>query len=408
MIKVLFLHPFGTFGGATKSLAELVSALPKDEVSGIALAPPGQASDSLSAAGLQVLAVRGLSQWDDTRFGHYRGARWLILLREMALWPGSLRGLREAAGHGPFDLIHCNEITALLLGVVAKRRLGAPLLVHVRSLQRGADGGRITAWLQRLLRRHADAIVAIDEAVRRTLPHDLPTHVIHNGLKLPNELLHRAVDSNTAFCIGIIGVLHRSKGVYELVQAVRMLRDRSVKVRLVIAGANVHALSGIRGWLLRKLDLARDVRGELEAYVAEHGLQEQVEFAGFVSDIRSVYSRLDVVCFPSHLDAPGRPVFEAALHGLPTIVAMRQPTDDVIVPGLTGLCIDEPRPELIADAVQRLADDRSLARQMGAKAREMAMGRFDSRICARRMLGLYREISGKVKRNASRGGQDTA
>lgn len=394
-LRVIYLHPFSAYGGATKSLAELIGAMPSGAIEGVVLAPPGVASESLHRVGLTVLPVRGLAQWDDTRFGHYRGARWLILLRELAYWPGSLLALRRAARHGPYHLIHCNEITALLLGLMAKRMLRTPLLVHVRSLQRDGGDSSVTAWLQGLLRRHADTVVAIDEAVRRTLPASLPVEIIHNGMKLPAELPARLQTPARPFCVGIIGVLHRSKGVYELLEAARLLRDRGVPLRVKVVGANVRALSGLRGWALRKLDFARDVRAELEAFVKLHGLQEVVEFTGFIPDIRPVYGQIDAVCFPSHLDAPGRPVFEAALFGLPTIVAMRQPTADVIVHGETGLCIAEPAPAAIAEAIETLAKDPARAHQMGLRARELAVGRFDSGVCAVRMLALYQRLAAR-------------
>jgi glycosyltransferase involved in cell wall biosynthesis len=390
-LRVLYVHPFGAYGGATKSLAEMFAALPHGSVQGVALAPPGVAANSLSRAGMKVLPVRGIAQWDTTRYGHYRGLRWLILLRELGHWPGTIRALWRAAGEGPFDLVHANEITALLPAVLAAKRLHAPLVVHVRSLQRGDGGGRVTAWLSGLLCRKAAAVVAIDEAVRRTLPSGLSVDVVHNGMAVP-EQLQRAATPPGRFQVAIIGVLHRAKGVYEYVAAARLLRERGIDVRLLVVGENVRALAGLRGWLLRKLDFARDVRAELEAYVAVNGLESMVEFTGFVADIRSVYARIDAVCFPSHLDAPGRPVFEAALFGLPTIVAMRDPTDDVIVPGRTGLCIDAPTPETIADALAALASDREAARRMGDEARRLAGGRFDSRVCASRMLEIYRRL----------------
>lgn len=392
MLKILYLHPFAAYGGATKSLSELIGAMPDGAVDGIALAPLGAGALSLTGVGVKVLPIRGLAQWDDTRYGHYRGGRWLILLRELVYWPGSLLALRRAAKHGPYDLIHCNEITALLVGVVAKRWLRAPLLVHVRSLQR-SGGGTVTAWIQGLLHRHADAVVAIDEAVRRTLPRSLQVEIIHNGMKLASAPCVRERRPEAPLCVGIIGVLHRSKGVYEMLDAVRLLRDRGVFVQVKVVGANGHKLSGVRGWLLRKLDFARDVRSELEAFVKQHRLHELVEFTGFMADIRPVYAELDVVCFPSHLDAPGRPVFEAALFGLPTIVAMRHPTADVIVHGETGLCIAEPTPAAIAEAIEVLARDRDHARTMGLRARQLAIGRFDSSVCATRMLELYRRLT---------------
>jgi glycosyltransferase involved in cell wall biosynthesis len=390
IVRVLYIHPFAAFGGATKSLAELVSALPAKEVVGTAIAPLGIACESLASSGLKVIAVRGIAQWDDTRFGHYRGVRWLILLRELVYWPATIASLRKAASLGPYDIIHCNEITALLVGVLAKRMLNSPLVVHVRSLQRVAVSGAMPRVLRRLLRTRADAIVAIDEAVRRTLPPDLPVEIIHNGLAIPTELPPRI--SADRFRVAIVGVLHRSKGVYELVEAARILRDRGLKVRILIVGQNIHSMHGLRGWLLRKLDFARDARAELEAYVAQHSLHDYVEFTGFVRDMPSIYQRIDAVCFPSHLDAPGRPVFEAALFGCPAIVAMRNPTTDVVVHGRTGLCIDEPTPMAIAAAIETLVRDPATAHEMGLEARRAAIQRFDSRICASKMLNLYRRV----------------
>lgn len=393
MLKILYLHPFATFGGATKSLAELVEALPAKSVIGIVIAPPGVAARSLEKAGLEVLSVRGVPQWDDTRIGHYRGLRWLILLREFAHWLPTVLALRKAAKHGPFDLIHCNEITALLVGILAKRMLNAPLVVHVRSLQRESVGGWVSGLLLKLLRQQADELVAIDEAVRRTLPAELPVKIVHNGLRIPSELPEKKLNEKEEFRVGIIGVLHRFKGVYELLEAALLLRDRGVSVRVIVVGENGHKLSGLFGWLLRKFDFARDVRSELEVFVAKHQLQNVVEFTGFIQDIRPVYGRLDAVCFPSHLDAPGRPVFEAALYGLPTIVAMKEPTADVIIDGETGICISEPTPLAIADAIQCLSSDRERARAMGLKARLLAIGRFDSKICAENMLATYKSVA---------------
>jgi glycosyltransferase involved in cell wall biosynthesis len=393
MISVLYLHPIAAFGGATKSLAELVAALPPGAVLGHVLAPRGAAAESLAAVGLQVMTTRGLAQWDNTRFGHYRGLRWLILLRELALLPSTLVALRRAARHTRYDLIHCNEVTALLLGILAKRMIGAPLVVHVRSLQRAGHSGWITRWMNGLLARHADAIVAIDQAVQRSLPADLRLDVVHNGMRVP-ALADPPPSAGPPrpFTIGIIGVLHRSKGLYELIEAMRLLRDQGADIRLVVVGENVRKLTGLRGWLLRKLDFSRDVRAELGQMVHSYGLEGHVEFTGFVRDVPAIYRRIDAVCFPSHLDAPGRPVFEAALYGLPTIVAMRHPTDDVIVHGETGLCIDTPTPDKIASAIATLAQDLPRARAMGARARAMAMARFDSRICAEKMLALYRRV----------------
>jgi glycosyltransferase involved in cell wall biosynthesis len=369
----------------------MYTGIPTGHVEAVVITPRGAAAEGFQAAGMETIPMAGLAKWDDTRFGHYRGLRWAILLRELAYIPSTLLALRQAMKKGPYDLIHCNEIPALLPALLAKKWIGTRLLVHVRSLQRGNEGTWITQRIFQALRRHADAVVAIDEAVRRTLPADLVVEVIHNGMQAPEQNV-RTTDSSAPFRVGIIGVLHRAKGVYEFVEAARILKDRKINVQLVIVGENIHRISGLRGWLLKKFNFAHDVRGDLEAYTAQHGLQRHVEFTGFRRDVAAVYQTLDALCFPSHLDAPGRPVFEAALFSLPTIVAMKNPTSDVIVPDVTGLCIETPTPDAIADAIEKLATDRPRARAMGAAAYASAIDRFERSRVGQRMLALYQRI----------------
>lgn len=388
-MKILYLHPFPVFGGATKSLCELIAAFPSGSVEAVAIAPRGVAAESFRSAGVDVVETRGLPQWDNTRFGYYRGLRWLILMRELLLVPFAVSALLRARAKGPFDLIHCNEITALPVGILAKLLIRAPLVVHVRSLQRDPGSSRITRWMTQLLQRHAAGVVAIDQAVRRSLPPGLDVTIVHNCLRVPAALDKPAITADACFTIGIVGVLSRSKGVYELLEAVRLLRAQGRRVRLVIVGENIRKVKGLYGWLLRKLNFAHDVRGDLEQFVHEHELGESVEFTGFVSNIKSVYSKLDALCFPSHLDAPGRPVFEAALYGLPSIVAMRQPTEDVVIHGVTGLCIYSPEPALIAEAIDTMARDPERTAAMGTEARRHAIQFFDSALCARRIIGIY-------------------
>ena len=43
-----------------------------------------------------------------------------------------------------------------------------------------------------------------------------------------------------------------------------------------------------------------------------------------MANIAQAYARMDVICFPSHYDAPGRPIFEAAFLKVPSIAAVRE------------------------------------------------------------------------------------
>lgn len=392
-INVLYLHPFSSFGGATKSLSELVSFFPKSEVSCSAIVPKGPVEEALKQSGITTIRTHGLSQWDNTRYGHYRGLRWILLIREFYYLPATLRSVYLAVKKDHYDIIHCNEITVFLAGIFAKRLCKAALVVHVRSLQSSMVSGFLRRRFIDLLRKYADAVIAIDDAVRRTLPEDLNVRIIHNGLCAssisPNVDISQG---KKEFLLISVGVLHRSKGLYELVEAIRILHARSIDVKLKIVGQNAHNFKGIVGWALHQMGFAEDVSGDLKRLTNYFGLNKKIEFVGFVADVSSLYKQADVLCFTSHLNAPGRPVFEAALHGVPSIVAMQDPTNDVVVSGKTGICIDQPTPEAIADAISLLVNNRTYCREMGWNAREHALKSFDSSLGARKMLEVYKKV----------------
>lgn len=393
-MRVLFLHPAAAFGGASKSLIELFGCLRAYGVQGAVLTPSGTVCQAFAQAGMDVRRVRGLSQFDNTRYGYYRRLRWIILLREFFLLPFSLIAIWRLR-HERFDVLHLNEVTLLPLGILAKLLLRIPMVVHVRSLQRPPGRGLRTRLLSAMLQRFAEAVVPIDHTVASTLSNDLPLRVVHNGLSIdspPNEMSPR--DRDGPVRVGFVGGLIPLKGVYELVEAMRILKDRQVRIECWIAGENARDLSGLKAWVLRKLGFAHDVRKDLECFIVKHDLQSNVHLLGFVDDVRLLYPQLDILCFPSHLDAAGRPVFEAAFYSIPSVVAVANPVSDAILHEVTGLAIPRSDPELLADALHRLAQDSEFRLALGRRARRWAEDNFAIEVNARLMYRIYQDVCG--------------
>jgi glycosyltransferase involved in cell wall biosynthesis len=399
-LRVLYLHPAGSFGGASKSLIELFVTLRQFGIEGTVLTPVGSSARAFADAGMRVISIRGLSQFDNTRYGYYRRLRWIILLRELILLPGSLLSVWRLRKE-QFDVLHINEVTLLPLGILAKKLFRLPMVVHVRSLQRPPSSGLRSQLINRWLAYYADAVVPIDYSVASTLEQRMPVDIIHNGLRV--DTTHFAVEKlpkrmSQVVRVGFIGVLLALKGIYELVEAMRILKNRGVAIECIIAGENARNLRGIPAWGLRKLGFARDVRGDLEQMISEYGLEKHVRLIGFVKDVRTLYPTLDILCFPSHLDAAGRPVFEAALYSIPSVVAVQAPFPDAVLHEQTGLAISRSDPELIANALQLLAQDETLRLSLGRKARNWAVSNFSIEKSADTMLAVYqRLVYGKSK-----------
>ncbi len=394
-MRVLYLHPAGTYGGASKSLIELFNAMRRSEIDGTVLTPAGSAAHAFADAGMTVAQIRGLSQFDNTRYGHYRRLRWLILLRELIFLPGSLLAIWRMRKQ-QFDVLHVNEVTLLPLAIAAKWWLRLPMVVHVRSLQCPPPSGLHTRIINRWLARYADAVVAIDHTVAGSLDPSLSVEIVHNGLSVDAGQLSSSTSprkTGQVVRVGFMGVLIALKGIYELIEAMHILKNRGVAIECIVAGENARDLRGIRAWVLHKLGFAQNVRGELEQMIKDYGLESHVRMLGFVKDVRTIYSALDILCFPSHLDAAGRPVFEAALYSIPSVVAIKDPLPDAVLHEYTGLAIPRPDPELIADALQRLAEDETFRLTLGRQARNWAIDNFSIENSAAALLGVYQRLA---------------
>lgn len=396
-LRVLYIDGDGPFGGASRSLFEAVRALPEGSVEPYFVASRGTALDFYRQVAKDIVTTRGMTKFDNTRYSHYRGLRWLILLRELFHFPFTVTALMQARRRwGSVDLIHVNEAVYIIPALLARRLFGVPVVVHVRSLERVDDRSLRCRWLNRRLARDAAAVVAINENTRATLPADMDVHVIQNSFTSkeapqPDLAIAQKIDAlrPTSLKVGFVGNLHHSKGLFELLEAAALLRKRGKDVEFLIVGGVTMADKGLKAWALAKAGLAQNVQADLAQRVADLGLTDSFHLLGPTLDIKCVYDRMDVLCFPSYYDAPGRPVFEAAFSGVPSIVCVDKPRADTLVHGETGLAIPARDVRALADAIQRFADDRGEVQRMGANARKLAHDNFDPTTNARRLLGVY-------------------
>jgi glycosyltransferase involved in cell wall biosynthesis len=402
-LKVLYIHLIGAFGGSSRSLFEATRAFPPDEVEGYFVTQRGSVTRFFSEVGADVMEASGLTQFDNTHYSFYRGVRWLIVLRELAYLPSTVRALWRARQRwGQMDLIHLNEFTGLIPMLIARRLFGAPVVVHVRSVARNDTRSLRTRWVNHILKKKVDAVVAIDENVRASLPAELPVEVIHNGFTPAvehepdlgfQETLKKLRPSS--YKVGFVGNLLRVKGLYDLVEAAHIVKRSGLDVEFLIVGENARQLNGFKGHVLKKLGLAQDVRADLERLIQDYDLVDSFHLAGFTTDIQRVYQSIDLLCFPSHYDAPGRPIFEAAFSGIPSVVAVREPKPDTLVDGVTGLAVPPRDPEALAKAITTLAGNPEKSRAFGIAARAMAQRNFDVKGNSARLLGVYRRCTGR-------------
>jgi glycosyltransferase involved in cell wall biosynthesis len=129
-----------------------------------------------------------------------------------------------------------------------------------------------------------------------------------------------------------------------------------------------------------------------------HG--EEIRFTGHVTDaeLRALYTVADALCFPSLVEGFGRPPFEAAACGTPSLVMARP--DAVDETRLAGYVI-APDAVAWADAIERIRVDGAFGDAIVDQARSAAGGMsWDA--CARAVLAACRSAAGVMQPARSR------
>src|SRR6266542_2118441 len=398
-IPILYVHHRPQLGGAPSSLAQLIANL-DDRFEPHVFCPEGPAADLFAAAGATV------HTGDVSIFAHawdspYEGLRWLVLGREVSALPRHLRQLERLMRAHHFPLVHLNDSPLLPAARVAHRH-GAKVVWHLRSALAGEGRDRRSRAIALLMERWGDAAIAIDTDVAARFPIHLPVTIVHNSVSIPSAANggdpRRPLDlPEDRVAIGFAGFVRRQKGWPELVEAAEILVADGLPAHFVIMGGGVRPpdyFRTIRGRALQATNLLTDEESAIKDLVAAKGLEEHFSFLPFTAQTGEIYAALDIVTFPNQGVGLGRPVLEAAMYGKPVVASGSREGAGVLIPGETGLLLDDASPQGIAAALRLLIQDPELRESLGDSAAEHARLHFDPRVNARAVEAVYDSLLG--------------
>ncbi len=175
-----------------------------------------------------------------------------------------------------------------------------------------------------------------------------------------------------------IGRLVESKGILDVVEAARILKDRGVKVMLSIAG------SGPLEHGLRKL-------------VKEARLEDRVSFVGAVFDGEKdlMWQQSDVFAFPTfHREGLPYAILESMAAGAVPVTTRVGAIPDVLTDKVHGLYVSPHDPTAVADAIQWLDGHRDELEAMRVAARLRIDECYTVRRLAADFSRLYERVLG--------------
>lgn len=287
--------------------------------------------------------------------------------------------IREVDRFAP-DVVHCQEVyrdyLTPLLPILRRRPF--VLTIHDHKPHTGADS-RLplrTRLHRSLLRRSPDAVIVHGERIREETEELLPRlrGLVH---AVPHGVLGGRVDRFRADwdegTILFFGRVNRYKGLSFLVEAVDILKDRGIPVRVVIAGTGPDLVP----W--REKLLADPAYTLMEEYIAAERVPE-------------LFRRAQVVALP-YTDATQSGVAALALNfGRPVVASDVGSLREMVRPGVNGLLVPPCDGGALAEALAYMLENRSQTERFASNCWDLGRGEYSWASIADRTVGVYRTV----------------
>jgi len=142
-----------------------------------------------------------------------------------------------------------------------------------------------------------------------------------------------------------------------------------------------------RLWMVGTGPLEHDLR-EL---TRELGLEQAVQFVGFVEDLPSLLALIDIQVHPSHMEGVPLAICSGMAAGLPLVASDVGGLKEVISSGRTGVLVAPGDDERFAEEVVLLIEDPERARALGERARRFIEDDYSLARAVAALADTYRE-----------------
>jgi glycosyltransferase involved in cell wall biosynthesis len=285
-------------------------------------------------------------------------------------------------GERPDLLVISSAVPSHYLGMLM---LPLPVLYIAHTVPSGTSKSQVERWAFSRFLGPRKRLLAVSEFAKRQMhafwvPDSRSgyVNVLHNpataDLARPGADADRSAAAHRVLTVGHLRAYKNPFVWIDVAQKVKESAD--TEVEFVWAGDG---------------DLLADCVREVERRRLKN-----VWFAGFRSDVDTMYSTSSVYLHPSLLENHSLAVLDAMAWGLPCVVAKTGGLPESVVDGVTGYVVDPNDADAFAERVLQLVRDADLRRRMGEAARDHCETSFSLARWREAMIDLHESILSNV------------
>lgn len=297
--------------------------------------------------------------------------------------------LKKIINSERFDLIHCHTPTVSVMTRIAakKARKNGSIVMytcHGFHFHKSSSkkGWFIYYLIEKYMSRHCDYLVTInkEDFMRAKTFHCKNVRYIPSvgvDINKIRSLIVNKEEKKKSIGVPSDSILILSAG--ELIER----KNHEVIIRALgkLKKSNIYyAIAG---------------KGPLKQYLVKLatklGIEKQVLFLGFRTDIFELYHAADISAFPSKIEGLGLAGVEAMAAGIPLVSSNVHGILDYVIEGKTGYAITPNDSDGFAKAINKLVSDKNLRESMKQNCLD-AVKPFEINNALRVMWNIYREI----------------
>lgn len=400
-MRLLFLNPTASMGGAERVLLDMLTMLRRSKPTwtvGLIVGNDGMLVSEARAIGVETIVLpfpRMFARLGDTSLDS--AGAWLRFVRRAAgatvALVGYVRSLSAAIRRFGPDILHSNGFKMHVLSAVASRPDGTSLIWHFHDY---LSSRRVTGRVIRLLKSRCQMIVAVSKNVADDIRGVLGARPLVTPLWNAVDLDRFTPDGPALDLDALAGLEPAPQGTLRIGLVATFARWKGHMLFLEALAPLVHRYpirAYIVGGPLYETDGSQISMAELKEAISRLGLGSHVGLTGFVREAPAALRSLDVVVHGSTAPEPfGLVIAEAMACGRAVIVSDSGGVAELIRHDLNALSYRSGDAAALSTQIERVCQAPALRAQLGTAARAAAREQFASETMRTELLDIYAAV----------------